>query len=191
MTEQSEQAFDQASDPGPEQGREPDFDHAEQDHDATMPLPPPPPRPDPVTRPPVALIAALAAGVVVAGAVLAVLVGRIGRAPAETAEASPKRFPSPQALVAYLDGRGLACTGYEAVESAPNAIGRGRCVAAGSEVGVGVYAAHSDAEAEWVALARSQATLYMALGENWTVDGPAEWIRQVAEVMDAQYRGQS
>ncbi|MFG2044167.1 hypothetical protein [Dactylosporangium sp. NPDC048998] len=158
------------------------------DPEATQPLPPPPPRLHPVHRPPVALIAGLAAGVVIAGAVLAVLLGRIGRDPDPAAETPPRRFASPQALVEYLDRRGLACDDYEAVDDARDAVGRGRCVAAGQQVDVGVYAVHSEVEAQWVALAGIREPLFMALGENWAVDGPADWTKRVAEVMNVQYR---
>ncbi|WP_432972704.1 hypothetical protein [Dactylosporangium sp. CA-233914] len=157
--------------------------------DATQPLPPPPPRQHPIHRPPAGLIAALAVGVVIAGAVLVMLIGRIDRKPAEAAETAPQRFASPQALVEYLDRRGLPCTGYEPVDASA-ALGRGRCEAAGQEVGVGVYAIHSDVEAQWSSLADGGRPLFMALGENWTVEGPADWTRRVAEVMNAQYRQQ-
>jgi hypothetical protein len=166
------------------------------DIDATQPLPPPPPREHPVHKPPTAMIAALAAGVLVAGAVLVVLIGRIDREPAEAADAAPQRFSSPQALVEYLDRRGLTCTGYEAVDAAAatlagKALERGRCMAGGHQVGVGVYSIRSDVEAQWSTAADSHAPLYMALGENWTVDGPADWTKRVADVMSAQYRAQS
>ncbi|MEV8513648.1 hypothetical protein [Dactylosporangium sp. NPDC051484] len=173
MTEQSHQPLDHLDRPAP-------------DPEATQPLPPPPPRLHPVHRPPVALIAGLAAGVVIAGAVLAVLLGRIG--PDPDPAKPPRWFSSPQALVDYLDRRGLSCDGYEAVDDTQNAVGRGHCVAAGQPVDVGVYAGHSDVEAQWAAQAGSREPLFMALGENWAVDGPADWTRRVAEVMNAQYR---
>ncbi|GAA3287686.1 hypothetical protein Dvina_35750 [Dactylosporangium vinaceum] len=164
--------------------------------DATQPLPPPPPREHPVHRPPTAMIAALAVGVLVAGAAVAILIGRIDREPAATADAAPQWFTSAQALVDYLDRRGLPCSGYEAVDASPavatvsGSVSRGRCTAGGSAVGVGVYAEHSDVEAQWSTQAGGHAPVFMALGQNWTVDGPADWTRRVAEVMSAQYRTQ-
>ncbi|MEV6923010.1 hypothetical protein AB0M46_00650 [Dactylosporangium sp. NPDC051485] len=157
---------------------------------ATQPLPPPPPKEHPVHRPPVGLIAALAIGVVVAVAVVIVLLGRIGKEPAAAAETPPQRFPSPQALVEYLDRHGLSCDSYEALDDASDAFGRGRCVAGGATVGVGVYEAHAEVEAEWKTLAGSRDRLFMALGDNWAVDGPADWTRRVAEALNAQYRAQ-
>ncbi|MER7007103.1 hypothetical protein ABT297_29250 [Dactylosporangium sp. NPDC000555] len=177
MTEKPREPLDHLDPPAP-------------DPEATQPLPPPPPRQHPVHRPPVALIAFLAAGVVIAGAVLAILLGRIGPDPAPASGSPPRRFLSPQALVDYLDRRGLGCDGFQAVDDARNAVGRGRCVAAGQPVAVGVYEGHSDVEAQWVAMAGSREPLFMALGENWAVDGPAGWTRRVAEVMNVQYRAQ-
>ncbi|WP_433076166.1 hypothetical protein ACQP1P_31000 [Dactylosporangium sp. CA-052675] len=167
--------------------------------DATQPLPPPPPRPHPEHRPPTAMIATLAAGVLVVGAVLVVLIGRIDRGHAPAADSAPQTFTSPQALVDYLDRRGLPCSGYEAVgvdaDVPAKAVGRGRCTAAGGPVDVGVYAGHGDVEAEWSAEAgqsgrAGRGPLFMALGENWTIDGPADWTRRVADVMSAQFRSQ-
>nr|BFE56822.1 hypothetical protein GCM10020063_013480 [Dactylosporangium thailandense] len=178
------------------QAREGEFD------DSTQPLPPPPPRPRPEHRPPTAMIATLAAGVLVVGAVLVVLIGRIDRGHTPAADSAPQTFPSPQALVDYLDRRGLPCSGYEAVGVAANvpakAVGRGRCTADGRPVDVGVYAGHSDVEAEWSAESgqsggpgrSGRGPLFMALGENWTIDGPADWTRRVADVMRAQFRTQ-
>ncbi|MEU7866906.1 hypothetical protein [Dactylosporangium sp. NPDC049140] len=160
--------------------------------DATQPLPPPPPREHPVHRPPTAMIATLAAGVLVVGAVLVVLIGRIDRHPSVAEDVAPQTFSSPRALVDYLDRRGLPCTGYEAVEAAAVVVKageRGRCTAGGRQVGVGVYAGHDEAEAQWAAEA-GRGPLFMALGENWTVDGPADWTKRVADVMSAQYRAQ-
>ncbi|WP_433617392.1 hypothetical protein ACQP2P_17785 [Dactylosporangium sp. CA-139114] len=165
--------------------------------DATQPLPPPPPRPHPEHRPPTAMIATLAAGVLVVGAVLVVLIGRIDRGHAPAADSAPQTFTSPQALVDYLDRRGLPCSGYEAVGVAADvpakAVGRGRCTAAGGPVDVGVYAGRGDVEAEWSAEAgrAGRGPLFMALGENWTVDGPADWTKRVADVMSAQFRSQT
>ncbi|MER7276597.1 hypothetical protein ABT369_19355 [Dactylosporangium sp. NPDC000244] len=172
------------------QAREGEFD------DSTQPLPPPPPRPRPEHRPPTAMIATLAAGVLVVGAVLVVLIGRIDRGHAPTADSAPQTFPSPQALVDYLDRRGLPCSGYEAVGVDANvpakAVGRGRCTADGRPVDVGVYAGRGDVEAEWSAEAgqSGHGPLFMALGENWTIDGPADWTKRVADVMRAQFRTQ-
>ncbi|WP_432825231.1 hypothetical protein [Dactylosporangium sp. CA-092794] len=183
MTQPPRQTLEHPLDPG-------SHDLGPHDPEATQPLPPPPPREHHIHRPPALLIALLAAGVVLAGALLAVLIGRIDREPAAAAESPPQRFPSPQALVDYLDRRGLECTGYEAVEGAGNALGQGRCTAAGAEVGIGVYAAHSDVEAQWTALSGRRVPLYMAIGDNWAVDGPAEWTKRVAEALNAQYRVQ-
>ncbi|HTJ37489.1 MAG TPA: hypothetical protein VL738_30030 [Dactylosporangium sp.] len=160
------------------------------DPEATVPLPPPV-RPEPDHRPARGLIAGLAAGVVLAGGVLAVLIGRIDRSPAEAAEGPPQRFASPQALVDYLDRRGLTCDAYETVGDSRDGIGRGRCEAGGASVGVGVYAIHSEVEAQWSSLAGSREPLFMALGDNWTVDGPADWTRRVADALNAQYRAQA
>ncbi|MGI5242735.1 hypothetical protein [Dactylosporangium sp. CA-139066] len=173
----------------------------EPDAEATVPLPdldgqptvplPPPVRTEPAHRPPTALIAGLVAGVLIAGGVLAVLVGRIGREPAAASEGPPQRFASPQALVEYLDRRGFACNSFEAVGDLHDGTGQARCVAGGARVGVGVYAIHSEVEAQWSALAGSRDPLFMALGENWTVDGPADWTKRVADALDAQYRAQA
>jgi hypothetical protein len=156
------------------------------DPEATQPLPPPMPRPHPVIRPPLKLIAALAAGVVIAGAVLGLLVQRMDREPAG-GDAAPTTFATPQALVSYLGERGLVCTGYESVQTGQDG-GRGRCVAGGADVAVGVYAAASDVEALWAAAAGTGHPVAMALGQNWTVNGPADWTRRVADVMNVQYR---
>ncbi|WP_433204508.1 hypothetical protein ACQP00_36045 [Dactylosporangium sp. CS-047395] len=157
--------------------------------DATLPLPPPPPKQHPIHRIPTAWVAVLAAGVLVAGVVLAVLVTRIGHEPAQAADA-PQTFSSPHALVDYLERRGLPCSGYEAVSAPGKATERGRCTAGGQVVGVGVYPAHSDVEAQWSAEAGNPGPLFMALGENWTVDGPADWTKRVADALSAQYRAQ-
>ncbi|WP_426504059.1 hypothetical protein ACPPVO_41480 [Dactylosporangium sp. McL0621] len=160
--------------------------------DATQPLPPPPPREHPVHRPPTAMIATLAAGVLVVGAVAVVLVGRIDRPPSVAEDVAPQTFSSPRALVDYLDRRGLPCSGYEAVEAPAGVVKageRGRCTAGGRQVGVGVYAGHAEIEAQWAAEA-GRGPLFMALGENWTVDGPADWTKRVAGVMGVQYRAQ-
>jgi hypothetical protein len=140
-----------------------------------------------VHRPPAALIAGLAVGVLLAAGLLVFLMTRIGHDSGPAPEAPPPTFASPQALVQYLDRHGLACDDYKAVSAA----GQGRCLAGGHEVGVGVYATHGDAEAQWVALSGSQGPVYMAVGENWTVEGPAGWTKRVADVMKAQYRSRS
>lgn len=157
------------------------------DPEATQPLPPPAPPLHPVLRPPLGLIAVLAAGVVIAGAVLALLVERIDRDPAAAAEAPPHTFATPEALVEYLGGHGLPCGGYESVASAGTAL-HGRCAAGGAAVAVGVYKIHSEVEAQWAATAGVRQPVFMALGENWSVDGPADWTRQVADVLNVQYR---
>jgi hypothetical protein len=171
----------------------PPLDHRDQlgqDPEATVPLPPPV-RHDPEHRPPTAIVAGLVAGVLIAGGVLAVLIGRIDREPAAVAEDPPQRFASPQALVEYLDRRGLTCGDFEAVDAVHDGTGRGRCLAGGAQVGVGVFAIHDEVEAQWSSLAGGRGPLFMALGENWTVDGPAGWTKRVAEVLDAQYRAQA
>ncbi|MFI5910435.1 hypothetical protein [Dactylosporangium sp. NPDC051541] len=205
MTEQPQQPLDHADTPGPDSAATQPLTSAAMAaarsraltadiDDATQPLPPPPPREHPVHRPPTAMIAALAVGVLVAGAAVAILIGRIDRQPAAAADAAPQWFNSAQSLVDYLDRRGLPCTGYEAVDAVaaatvPGSVSRGRCTAGGSAVGVGVYSEHSDVEVQWSTQA-GHGPLFMAIGQNWTVDGPADWTRRVAEVMSAQYRTQ-
>lgn len=93
----------------------------------------------------------------------------------------------------YLDSVGNTCSGYEAVQGATGAIARGRCYVGASEVTVGVYAIHDDVEQHWQSLAgllKGVSPLYMALGENWTVNGPEMWTKQVAESMGATFRSQ-
>lgn len=106
---------------------------------------------------------------------------------------APRRFDTPQAIVTYLDTRGLTCSRYETVEGATSAVARGRCYVGTDEVTVGVYAIHSDVEAQWTtmtSLLGGIASVHMALGENWTVNGPAAWTKQVAEVMGVEFRQQ-
>jgi hypothetical protein len=116
-------------------------------------------------------------------------------APSASPSASPvpSRFDSPQALVTYLDSIGHTCSGYEAVQGATGAIARGRCYVGADEVTVGVYAVHSDVQAQWDLLAgtlQGISPVYMALGENWTVGGPEQWTKQVAVSMGATFRSQ-
>jgi hypothetical protein len=105
----------------------------------------------------------------------------------------PRRFETPQALVTYLDSRGHTCSRYEAIQGAKNAVGRGRCYVGATEVTIGVYAIHSDAEAQWQLIAGTMKGIlpvYMVIGENWTIDGPEAWARQVADTTGAEFRAQ-
>lgn len=113
--------------------------------------------------------------------------------PSPSTGPAPQRFDTPQALITYLDSRGHTCNRYESVEGALNAVGRGRCYVGAAEVTVGVYAIHSDVEAQWQTMAGLLAgvsPVYMALGENWTVNGPEAWTRQVADTMGVVFRAQ-
>jgi hypothetical protein len=106
---------------------------------------------------------------------------------------APRRFETPQALVTYLDSRGHTCSRYEAVQGATGAVARGRCYVGATEVTVGVYAIHSDAEAQWQLIAGTMKGIlpvYMVIGENWTIGGPEAWARQVADTMGAEFRAQ-
>jgi hypothetical protein len=145
------------------------------------------------------VVAIVVAVLLVAGAIAVSLSLRSGggteAAPSASLTASPvpSRFDSPQALVTYLDSIGHTCSGYEAVQGATRAIARGRCYVGADEVTVGVYAIHSDVQAQWDLLAgtlQGISPVYMALGENWTVGGPEQWTKQVAASMGATFRSQ-
>ncbi len=84
---------------------------------------------------------------------------------------SPAKFDTPQAVVAAMEQKGIACTGYDTTEGAIGAVGRGSCYIDGEEVLVSVYATKADAENEPQRkhqLLAGVSEVIVVVGENWT-----------------------
>lgn len=81
------------------------------------------------------------------------------------------RYDSPGEVVAAMEKAGLACTGYEPIPGAVNALERGNCHIDGNEVAVSTYATTADAQGApnyTHELLRGVLDVDMVVGGNWT-----------------------
>jgi len=166
--------------------------NAQQSDPALPPAPVKPTRPGWVLPVIVGLVVLLlAVGGVAAWAITRGGTGPFAGAPATYAPPRDGgRYDTPQALIAELERRGVACTGYDETEGAIGAVFRGSCYIGGQEAVVSIYATSADAQAHpriLAGLSEGIDDVDMVVGLNWTVncDTPA-MAAQLSGVLGGQ-----